>query len=368
MAKQVILAVAGAGKTYHICHNIDVSKKNLILAYTHENIKNIRRELIEAFGCIPKSTTVLTFDSFVYRYMVLPYEPSILQFFQKENFRTKGITINKPAPQTINGKPNPKYFSKDKIEHYITSKGFYYCENLAELIMYIKHNRSSLIKRIASNLNNFYNEILIDEFQDFREYDYDLITSMAKEIDNITLVGDYNQHSVSAVNNSGRPFKKRTLEINYDDFKTTITNMGFTIDENTLQASRRCPENICNFVREKLNISFTHNNDHSGDVIFIDNNIDRILEDNNIIKLVHKNYDKYKFRAMNWSYSKGDTFDNVCVILTDNFEKLSNHDFTTTNISQITLNQLYVALTRTKGSLYLIKNSDFKKVKSKYRK
>lgn len=41
---------------------------------------------------------------------------------------------------------------------------------------------------------------------------------------------------------------------------------------------------------------------------------------------------------MNWSYSKGDTFDHACVILTDNFEQLSNHDFTTANISQITLN------------------------------
>lgn len=91
-------------------------------------------------------------------------------------------------------------------------------------------------------------------------------------------------------------------------------------------------------------------------IIFIDNNVDRILEDNNFVKLVHKNSDKYKFRVMNWSYSKGDTFDHACVILTDNFEQLSNHDFTTANISQITLNQLYVTLTRTKGNLYLIKN------------
>lgn len=32
MAKRVILAVAGAGKTYHICHEIDPTKRNLILA------------------------------------------------------------------------------------------------------------------------------------------------------------------------------------------------------------------------------------------------------------------------------------------------------------------------------------------------
>lgn len=41
MAKRVILAVAGAGKTYHICHEIDPTKRNLILAFTHENIHNL---------------------------------------------------------------------------------------------------------------------------------------------------------------------------------------------------------------------------------------------------------------------------------------------------------------------------------------
>ena len=50
MAKRVILAVAGAGKTYHICHSIDPNKKNLILGFTHENIHNIMDELIDAYG------------------------------------------------------------------------------------------------------------------------------------------------------------------------------------------------------------------------------------------------------------------------------------------------------------------------------
>ena len=63
MAKKVILAVAGAGKTYHICHNFDENKRNLILAFTHENINNINRELFDAHGRIPKNTTISTFDS-----------------------------------------------------------------------------------------------------------------------------------------------------------------------------------------------------------------------------------------------------------------------------------------------------------------
>ncbi len=369
MAKRVILALAGAGKTYHICHNINKNKKNLILAYTHENIKNIRNELFNAFGCIPELTTVLTFDSFVYRYLVLPYEPSILQFFQKNTLKTKGITLNSPEKQTINKKPNPKYIKKDEIGHYISKNGFYYCETLSELVMYIKNVKGRLIKKIAKNLNKFYDAIFIDEFQDFREYDFDLITTLAQEIDNIVLVGDYNQHSVSAKNNSGKPFKRGKTEINYNDFKQTISNLGFEIDEKSLQASRRCPKEICDFVREKLKISIVHGNDNMGKVSLVGEcDVKNILDDNTTMKLIYKNANKYKFRAMNWSYSKGSTFNSICVILTDNFETLFDRNFSCRNIPQKTINQLYVALTRTKGNLYIIRNSNFKNIRKDYLK
>jgi DNA helicase-2/ATP-dependent DNA helicase PcrA len=86
MAKRVVLAVAGAGKTYHISRAIDPAKKNLILAYTHENVKNIYRELIDAHGSVPHLTTVMTFDSFVYRFLVCPYIPTIANCFNRSNF------------------------------------------------------------------------------------------------------------------------------------------------------------------------------------------------------------------------------------------------------------------------------------------
>lgn len=56
-----------------------------------------------------------------------------------------------------------------------------------------------------NTINMFYDQLMIDEFQDFREYDYDLMTTLSKYVNNILLVGDYYQHSVSAINNS---FKK----------------------------------------------------------------------------------------------------------------------------------------------------------------
>ena len=52
MAKKVILAVAGAGKTYHICHKIDPTKRNLILAFTHENIHNIQTVFCHTHGSV----------------------------------------------------------------------------------------------------------------------------------------------------------------------------------------------------------------------------------------------------------------------------------------------------------------------------
>lgn len=101
MAKRVILAVAGSGKTYHICHQIDPNKKNLILAYTNENVKNIKRELHNAYGHIPELTTISTFDSFVYNNMILPYEPSIGAHFGLSNFYSNGISTKEPPNITI---------------------------------------------------------------------------------------------------------------------------------------------------------------------------------------------------------------------------------------------------------------------------
>lgn len=236
MAKRVILAVAGAGKTYHICHALQSDKKNLILAYTHENIHNIKRELIDAYGKIPELTNVMTFDSFIYRYLVCPYEPTILQHFGREGFKRKGITTqDPPLKQTIvkakdgskKAIANPRYFSKDKLEHYISPGGYYYCSTLSEIILQVKKGKFSLIKEVAAALNMFYDQIMIDEFQDFREYDFDLITGLAKHLDNILLVGDYFQHSVSAINNSGKPFKSKGKDVSYSDFITLLKKLHF---------------------------------------------------------------------------------------------------------------------------------------------
>ena len=373
MAKTVILAVAGSGKTYHICHSIDLTKKNLILAFTHENLRNIRRELCDANGGkFPELTNVMTFDSFLYSYIIEPYEPSIFDHFNLPMVSTNGVTFKDPPPNQIfiDGRYmyNPAYKKKDTIGHYITRNKYYYCATLAELIMEIKQGKETLIKRVAKNVNLFYDQILVDEFQDFREYDYDLICALAKNVNNITLIGDYYQHSVSAKNNTGRPFEKRNKDISYSDFIEGLKPL-FIVDDSTMLYSRRCSEDVCNFVSKKLQISIQSQRINNGSVYWVDESqIDVILCDENIKKIIYNDSSKYLFNAVNWSYSKGDTYNDICVILTKDFEKLDNDCFDISRIKQSTINKLYVAFTRTKSNLYIMKQSLFVRFKNKYLK
>ena len=373
MAKRVILAVAGAGKTYHICHEIDPTKRNLILAFTHENIHNIQKELCAAHRCVPELTTVSTFDSFVYHQLILPYEPSIKEHFRCPKFVSRGICTIDPPLMRIPGKggkmiPNPHYFKKDNLAHYVTRRRQYYCATLSELVLQVRQKRESLVKRAAARLNLFYDCVLIDEFQDFREYDYELIMALAKELNDVVLVGDYHQHSVSATNNSGKPFKKRSGDVSYGEFVTNLKSAGFEVDVTTLDKSRRCSAEICQYVSRKLGINIVSSGKTMGDIVWVDGNASDILDDDQIIKLVYKDAANYTFRAMNWSYSKGDTVDAACVILTENFEQLADDNFSARGITASTLNKLYVAMTRSKGHLYLMRSSTFKEFKSSYQK
>ncbi len=372
MAKQVILAVAGAGKTYHICHEIQPDKRNLIVAFTHANIKNIQNELLKAYGQIPNSTRIMTFDAFVYHMIIRPYETFIFDFFGEDyKYDETSITIKKPPQQRIkvDGRyvTNKKYNKKEFLQHYMDERKQYYCETLSELAMYVKRGRKSLIRTAADRINLFFDNVMIDEFQDFREYDYELIVKLSKYLANIVLVGDYHQHSVSGQNNSGKPFKKDKIEISYEGFIEELRRESFDVDETSLIHSRRCSEEICSYIRDKLGIQIQSAGINAGTVIR-PSNIQDILDDKNIVKLVYENASRFSFRAVNWSYSKGDTYEAACVILNYSTKKLVEDSFSVATLKTATLNKLYVALTRSKGDLYIVTPDEFDTIKEKYYK
>lgn len=372
-----MLAVAGSGKTYTLCNSINENEKNLILAYTNENIHNITKELLKRYTYIPEKTEVMTFDKFIYQYMICPYEPTIRQYFNEPNFKRKGITIQEPPKSSFQigdiWKKNSNYPSQKELGHY-HKEGKYYCSLLSELIIKVKKRPINLAKKAISNMNILFDKILIDEFQDFRKYDYELIISFIKYCDNILLVGDYYQHSVSGKNNSGKPFSKmekdkygRKLIISYDEYIDLLEKNGAFVDTKTLNKSRRCPDEVCNFISKKLGIAIEADNEHKGCIVFLkDEAIRNALEDDTIVKLVPEESEQYSFKAVNWSYSKGDTYSNVCVVLTGTFDNLDKNDFSIEGISCISINKLYVAMSRTEENLFFIKKMDFDKIKQEY--
>lgn len=123
----------------------------------------------------------------------------------------------------------------------------------------------------------------------------------------------------------------------------------------------------CNGISYKLGIQIQSARINAGTVIR-PSNIQEILDDKNIVKLVYDNASHYSFRAVNWSYSKGDTYDAACVILNGSTEKLVEDKFSVSTLKTVTLNKLYVALTRSKGDLYIVTQDEFETVKEKYYK
>lgn len=348
MDKIVYLAVAGSGKTYNLCNRIKKDKRNLIIAFTHQNLNNIRRELINKYKLIPGNTDIVTFHSFIYNDFLKPYEYVVWErYTNNEKIKTKGITLKNP-PEFIYKRYNPHYVTDEKIGHYIDSLTHkYYCSRISKLIH--KCGKRGILYKGIKRLENFYDSIYVDEFQDFRKQDYEVLNDIIKGVKvPCYLYGDFFQHSVSGVNNSGKPFKDKT----YENFIKDLKNKGFIVNTTDLLKSRRCPESICEVVRNHLNIEIYSTKCNEGKINVVDDydNILEILLDNNIVKLFYNNSKKQVCNGINWGYSKGDTYPKTCIIIPKDF-----------NLTEINRNKLYVALTRSKGDVYIVYKNDYDK-------
>ena len=372
MAKKIIFAVAGAGKTFTICKILDTNKRNLILTYTNENVSNIVKELNKHGKYDAANVKVMTFDSFKYRYILKPYEPLILDSFSCSQL-CNGIIFERPPQQFENGKYNRYYISQNKIGHYRSKYG-YYCSRISKLINYVDY-QNKFLKLAIKNIGRFVDHIYIDEFQDFVGNDFDIIMKIYKEIDSCLLVGDYYQHSVKSSEQKQYNNRRKTIYETYPTKESFIKHMkkeySVMIDDSSLSNSRRCCDAVCRFVDKKLNICIRSQKINNGKVTFvIEGDVESILSDDNIVKLKYNNSSKYSFNSKNWAYSKGGTFSSTCVILTNEFEKIDDENF---NINAIncglsTINSLYVALTRSSGDVYILKYSLFRKYEKKYLK
>lgn len=331
MDKVLVHAIAGSGKTTTIINSLNEEHRIVIITYTTNNQKLLRQEILKHFGYIPKNIKVYGLWEFLYKFCFLPFE----------NIDYKGIIFDDKIIKILN-----PYNRKARaiVNRYIISN---------QLSKYLLVNRKEdYIQRI----DQFIDKIYVDEVQDFASYDLDWLLSLVQTSCDIYMYGDYYQktYASSRAGNKGAGVIK-----NFDSYKNYFEKYGVTFDTTSHIKSYRCKSAICEYVRENLNIEIYSHNDGTAIVKHISNLIDieKILKDQRIKKLFYQKSYCYQCNSINWGDSKGQTYENVCVVLNKTTAQLF-HKNRLNEMAATTKTRYYVACTRTRNDLYFIDEKD----------
>lgn len=331
MDKRIILAVAGSGKTTYLVKHIHNGERTLVLTYTDSNRLILRKKIIDEFGVFPEDIHIQTYFSFLYSFCIQP-------FLMLEN-KLNGLIY----------KVNKKMYAKGD-ERYLTLNNRLYYNRAAKFI-----EERGIHDNIINRLEKYYQNLYIDEIQDFAGHDFELLKTISQSRINILFTGDFFQHTFDTSRDGN---VKQSLYDDYNKYKGIFKKMNFIVDETTLIKSYRCGPVICNYIKKNLNINIESHNDNKVEIKFIENEIDNIISNDNIIKLFYKQHYLYRCWSRNWGDCKGeDGYNDVCVVLNkktlDYYIKNKLRE-----LSNITLNKLYVAISRAHGNVYFISEKD----------
>lgn len=345
MDKRVVFAVAGSGKTSSIIDKINDDSRCLIITYTDNNTRNLKRRIIRKVGKIPEGVRVYSYFTFLYSFCYRPlcgYE-----------VKTKGINFNYPLPQYA------QRTKKDTRAHYIDKHNRLFSSRIAKFLI-----EFDVVSEVMERIEKFFDLVCVDEVQDFAANDFNFLCELANTNAEMLLVGDFYQHTFDTSRDGNT---QKNLYDCFDKYCKKLDKAGFNIDLKTLSHSYRCSPNICSFVEKELGVKIRSHREDKVDVKLVtdDIEIERIFSDNSIVKLFYQKSDSYHGNTENWGNTKGlDKFQDVCVVL--NPTTFKAFDSRVLNkLPPTTKNKLYVACTRAKGNLYFLAEEKLKKYKRK---
>lgn len=339
---KVIQSVAGSGKTRYLVNLLDDKKNYLVLTYTTQNRFNLIDRISKKFGGqIPKNILVMTWYSFAFSICYM----SVLDAARKYPY----LDMDTPVRAGF----NRRYKATDERYYVNASRDGILMDRLSEFLMFNGNE-----KKWLPHIEKYADMILIDEFQDFYSHDFDLALFLSKHFDSL-FVGDFYQHTY-ATSHDGN--KSKGLYDTFEKYQKEMAKRGIELDTNTLVKSWRCSPEVCRFVSDNLGIQILParegEEDQGGKVVFLekDEDLKKVLEDENIEKFAYENSSRYP-NAMNMGFSKGlDCFNDVCVLLNKTQMKAcaNGKEFVgLKDLSPLTRNKLYVAITRAHGNCYL---------------
>jgi superfamily I DNA/RNA helicase len=343
MDKRVMLAVAGSGKTTFIINKLSLERRSLIVTYTLNNITHIRKSIIRKFGYLPPNIRVISYFSFLHGFCYKPFLARILP--------SKGIQFRPPHSNTLKLKRN-------KISFYRSASSRLYNNRIARLL-----EEAKILTSVNARLEKYYDDLFIDEIQDFAGHDYNLLKSIAGANISMLFVGDFYQHTFDTSSDGN---VNMNLHGDYNKYIKEFKKMGLEVDTTTLVMSHRCSPSVCSFIRDRLGISIESTREDVTEVKLIADQAEalQIFQDNRIVKLFYMEHYRYGCYSSNWGSSKGlDHFTDVCVVLNKKtFEQFENGDLSV--LTPTTKNKLYVACSRARGNLYFISDELFSAYKS----
>lgn len=339
MDKWLILAVAGAGKTTSLVSRLNEESRALLLTYTVKSADHLRSSIIRRFGFMPSGVRVYTYFTFLLKFC---YKPLTGLSGDITSFNFEGNFGKVRFPKT------------SKLYYVDGSNRAYHNRFITYLFDYL-----NLGDQIAARLERFFDEIYVDEVQDYAGNDFDFIELLSKLNVYVQLVGDFYQHTFSTSRDGNR---RQRLHSSYENYVNEFLHLGYNVDVDSMSLSYRCSENVCNFISENIGVKITSGVSHKTVVRFLDENeILPVFNDKSIVKLFYKMHDKYRGNTGNWGAVKGlDCFGDVCVVVNKTTMKyFRSKDFS--EINEQTKNKLYVACTRAKGNLYFLAQDDLDK-------
>ena len=348
MSNLVYIAAAGSGKTTTLVRKacaLPLSEYVLILTYTDSNEKEIRNKFYQEKGYIPQNVVIQSWFSFLVQHLIKPYQ----NYLTDDNFVIKGLAMVQST-----GKKSKKAYRIPKVKwekYYFTQHQKALTEKLSELAYdcNIKSGGKS-IQRLCDIFENIY----IDEVQDFAGYDLELIKLFFLSKSSVILAGDPRQTIYLTNHNGNKNISFRNGKILDYLSKQKELRGKYQVDINTLNSSRRCCPEICEYASVitpifSKTISLTdYQNKLCGVYLVKENNkTDFLCQYNDSVQLRHSILTKRidsNHAVMNFGDSKGMTFESVLIYPTQPMIKwIENHN---ESLEETSRNKFYVAVTR----------------------
>ena len=331
--------MAGSGKTTRIVESLHSDKRCLVLTYTEQNLVNLRRKVEERFGGVPSTIVLSTYFAFLHSFF--------LRHMLGLSMPSRGLNFK--------GSPIFPMIKEVRDEHYMDGGRRFYFNRVAKLIV-----KRGLADDARRRVEKYFELLCIDEVQDFGGHDFNFLEVLFTANVPILLVGDFHQNTYVTSHDLS---VNKNLHANYGRYKARFAAAGVAVDSESLVKSHRCAPAICQFIRDRVGVSIQTHSLREATISFIDNQdeADRIHARADVVKLFYQKHARYSCRSQTWGGSKGeDHYNEVCIALNETTLKAYRKDGAM-ELAGITRNKLYVALSRARGSVYLVPEKLFAK-------